>query len=125
MATFKIPNTPDCLIYITSYLANTVSIFVDRVNTLEITSAYPRFVSRLIALAGRFGVKKYGKIVIDAPITHRDIANSINMTRETASRQFERLEGKGLVEYKNRKISIRNIKRLEKELCKHYERVPI
>lgn len=116
---------PDALIFITTYLAKVVSIFVERVNSLEITNAYSRFVSRLLFLAERFGIKKYGKTIIDIPITHKDIANSINMTRETASREFEKLEKKGLAGYKDRKIVIRDLRKLERELYKNYERIPI
>jgi len=116
---------PDALIFITTYLAGVVNIFVERVNSLEITKAYPRFVSMLLFLAERFGIKKYGKTIINIPITHKDIANSINMTRETSSREFEKLKNKGLAGYEDRKIVINDLKKLERELYKNYERIPI
>ncbi len=116
---------PEVLFHLAAHLAKVVNVFVDRVESLETTNAYPRFVSGLLTLTERFGVKKYGRIIIEAPLTHKDIANSVNMTRETASREFEKLEKKNLVGYKNRKIVIKDLRKLEKELSRHYERTPI
>lgn len=101
------------------------NIFVDRVDNLEITKAYPRLVACLFSLANRFGRKSKKGVIIDIPIAQKDIANSINMSRETASREIEKLEKKGLISYKNHLIFIKNIKNLEGELFEHYEREPM
>lgn len=79
----------------------------------------------MLFLADRFGVKKGKKIIIEAPLTHSDVAMSINMTRETASRDLEELKRKGLVEYKNHLFTIKNMKRLREELAKYYEVKPL
>lgn len=106
-------------------LVSHFDVFVDRVGNLEISKAYPRLVAQLLFLSKRFG-KKVGKgVVIQVPIAHKDIASSINMTRETASREFEKLEKKGLIGYRKHSIVIKNENALKKELLKHYEREPI
>lgn len=54
-------------------------------------TARGRIIAELISLAERFGESHGNRILIEAPITHQDIADSINMTRETASRALEQL----------------------------------
>lgn len=98
------------------------NVFVDRVDNLEISKAYPRLIAHLLFLSDRFG-KKTGKgILIQIPIAHKDIAASINMTRETASREFEKLEKRGLIGYKGHLIIIKDEKKIKDELLRHYEK---
>src|SRR4029078_12613902 len=66
-----------------------LSLYTQRIQTLEYRSARGRIISELIHLAERFGKSQGEEIIINAPITHQDIADSINMTRETASRALE------------------------------------
>lgn len=98
-----------------------LEISSDRIDNLEFTSAAARLVSFLFHLVQRFGIKRASKVIISAPITHRDIANSIAMTRETASREFEKLEKKGVVGYERHHIVIYSIKKLEQVLSIHYD----
>lgn len=100
-------------------------IHVDRIDNLELTKSYPRLVARLLFLAKRFGKIRGKKIIIEVPIAHKDIANSINMTRETASRELERLEKLGLIKYQDHLIVITDISKLKQELSIHYERIPL
>ena len=92
---------------------NQFNIFADRLDNLEYTDALERVVYRLLYLAGRFGQKKGRKIIINAPITHQHIASSINLARETVSREIERLERRGLVSHQKRAIVLNDIAGLE------------
>lgn len=92
---------------------NQFNIFADRLDNLEYTDALERVVYRLLYLAGRFGQKKSKKIIINAPITHQHIASSINLARETVSREIEMLEHKGLVSHQKRLIVLNDIAGLE------------
>ena len=58
--------------------------------------------------------------MISVPLTHADIALSIAITRETASRECKKLEEEGLIKYEHRKIVVNDIKKLEEELANHY-----
>ncbi len=93
---------------------NQFNIFADRLDNLEYTDAFERVVYRLLYLAGRFGQKKGQKIIINAPITHEHIGSSINLARETVSREIEKLERKGLVSHQKRLIVLNDITALEK-----------
>lgn len=100
----------------------TLDIHIDRVGNLGLTKAYPRLVARLLSLAKRFGTVKGDSVIINIPITHKDIANSINMTRETASRELEKLVRFGLIRFgSKRMLIITNIDRLKAELENPYE----
>lgn len=104
-------------------MANVFNIHIDRIDNLEITKSYPRLISRLLSLAKRFGEedKETNTVIIKAPVTQNDIANSIAMTRETTSREISRLEKKSLISYKEHLIIINNLQKLKKELSEFYE----
>ena len=58
-------------------------------------------------------LEKQGKqIIINAPITHQDIADSINMSRETASRALEQLFNSGLMGQKDHLFTVFDIDKL-------------
>ncbi len=65
---------------------NIITVYTQRIQTLEFRSARGRIIAELLNLAERFGEGHGKEVFINAPITHQDIADSINMTRETASR---------------------------------------
>jgi CRP/FNR family transcriptional regulator len=76
---------------------NIITVYTHRIQTLEFRSARGRVIAELIHLSERFGVPHGKQVLIDAPITHQDIADSINMTRESASRALELLFEEGLL----------------------------
>lgn len=90
-------------------------IYADRLDNLQYKSAHEKVVYRLLFLAGRFGVNSDGGLLINAPVTHELIAESINLTRETVSREMEKLGKKGLVGKSGGNILLIDIKGLAKE----------
>lgn len=110
----------DALFELSDRLIDLYAEFADRVDNLEIAHSYPRVVARLICLGKKLGLKDGNNILIKAPITHKDIAASIAMTRETASRELEVLVKKRLVGYRNHFIVIYNIDKLKQELEAYY-----
>lgn len=90
---------------------------IDRVDTLESSKAYHRVIARLLSLAKRFGTQEEQKVSIHAPITHKDIAHSINLRHETFSRELEKLKRKGLVKIQSNAIVITDLEKLQKELA--------
>jgi CRP/FNR family transcriptional regulator len=98
------------------------NVYVERIENLELTNAYPRVIKRLLSLAERFGKKTDTAIILEAPIKHNDIASSINMSRETASRELETLKKKGIIDDKNHIITIKNKELLENELIEYMKK---
>jgi CRP/FNR family transcriptional regulator len=91
-----------------------LNVLADRLDNLEYTDALERVVYRLLFLAGRFGLKRGKKIIINAPITHQLIANSTNLARETVSREIETLQHRRLVSYQRRLIVLNDVATLER-----------
>jgi CRP/FNR family transcriptional regulator len=95
---------------------NIISVYTQRIQTLEFRSARGRMISELLALAERFGEKRGKEVFINAPITHQDIADSINMTRETASRALELLFEEGLMGQRDHLFTILDLPKLQAAL---------
>ena len=95
---------------------NIIAVYTQRIQTLEFRSARGRIISELLYLAERFGKVQGLEILIDAPITHQDIADSINMNRETASRALENLFEEGLMGQKDHMFTVRDLPKLQEAL---------
>jgi CRP/FNR family cyclic AMP-dependent transcriptional regulator len=74
-----------------------IAIYTQRIQILEFRSARGRIIAELLLFSERFGKNVGSAILINAPITHQDLADSINMNRETASRALEDLIEEGLI----------------------------
>lgn len=97
-------------------LLTTFDVYIDRIEELEYLKSYPRLVSSLLTFSKHFGKKIGKKVLIDVPLTHKDIGSSINMTRETVSREMEILIHKKLILYKKHLILIKDPIGLRREL---------
>jgi CRP/FNR family cyclic AMP-dependent transcriptional regulator len=97
-------------------LARQFKIFNVRIDNLEYKKADERIAYRLLFLASRFGIKDKDSVIIEAPITHTIFANSINLVRESVSREIEKLTKKGIIKKVNNHIIITNIAALEAKI---------
>jgi CRP-like cAMP-binding protein len=97
-------------------LVNTFTIYAQRIQCLGYRLPRERVIACLLDLATRFGLPHGNGVVIQAPITHQDIADSISMTRETASRALESLFEDRLVSQLNHRFMILNEPKLQGEL---------
>jgi CRP-like cAMP-binding protein len=98
-------------------LAQQFRMYSDRLENLEYQVAKQRVIYRLLFLASRFGVKDdTGNILIDVPLTHELIAHSINLSRETVSRQLEKLEHSKLIRQTGHQIICLDIDALVSKL---------
>lgn len=88
---------PDVMAELLEELVDRYHLYSGRIDNLLYSDARERSAYRLLSLANRFGVKTKEGIVIDASITHIDLAHSINMTRETFGRTLSRLQQKGII----------------------------
>ena len=88
----------------------------DRLENLEYKKASERVAYRLLFLANRFGTRHNGWLEIAAPVTHDLLANSINLSRESVSREFEKLERLFIVRRSNHHILILDPTRLARRM---------
>jgi CRP-like cAMP-binding protein len=101
---------------ILTQLVNVVAIYTQRIQILEFRSARGRVIAEMLFLSERFGSQHGSEIIIDAPITHQDIADSINMNRETASRALEQLFEEGLIGQDEHLFTIKDPVKLKEAL---------
>jgi len=89
-------NDPDFFLKLISRLINRLDAFNERIKYMVFNSAGEKVASMLVLLADRFGKKKKEGIFIQVPLTHKDIASLLGITRETVSMEMKKLEAKGI-----------------------------
>ena len=97
-------------------LVSAFTVYAQRIQNLGYRLPRERVIACLLDLADRFGSYTSEGVAIEAPITHQDIADSINISRETASRVIEQLSRHGLLSQKNHMFIIVDDKSLRAEL---------
>jgi CRP-like cAMP-binding protein len=97
-------------------LVNTFTVYAQRIQSLGYRLPRERVIACLLDLATRFGRSHAKGVIIQAPITHQDIADSISMTRETASRALESLFDDGLISQHARMFMVIDEPKLQAEL---------
>jgi CRP-like cAMP-binding protein len=93
-------------------LAQQLHVYTDRIDNLEYKKPPQRVAYRLVFLAGRFGKRLGQHLLVNAPLTHQTIADSINLARETVSREMERLEQESIIAYHHHMIVVKDTTRL-------------
>ena len=107
--------------FMQDYLAMAFWVYANRVENLGLALARDRIIYRLLFLMQRFGVKnQLGEVMLDLPITQQDMADSLKMIRETASREIEKLENEGFLSYRKHRIVILQPDKLRQELSKSH-----
>lgn len=106
---------PEVLWDVTSKILIRLRGLLERMEYSVFGSAYQKVASILVICAERFGAKFRGDIVIRVPLTHKDIANLIGLTRETTSVELKKLERLGVVSKKGRQYRIRDFEKLKTE----------
>lgn len=86
-----------------------------RMEYLVFGNANNKVASILLICAERFGRQEGGKVVVEVPLTHSDIASLVGLTRETASIEMKKLENSGLIGYRGRLVTILNLKGLRRQ----------
>ncbi len=86
-----------------------------RIEYLVTGHANTKVAAAVLACARRFGSERGDRIVVDLPLTHKDIATLVGITRETACLEMKKLERKGLITHEKRVLIVRDIEGLENE----------
>lgn len=88
---------------------------LSRMEYLAFGNAYQKVASIILICAERFGRQERGRVIIQVPLTHKDIANLVGVTRETASIEIKKLERKSLITFHGRHLIVRNQPALRRE----------
>lgn len=112
-----IKNNPETLADFTDRMLNAIDKISNRVEQLVFGNAYKRTVSALIFLSNHFADRDgSGYRKFTHKFTHNDVAHLAGITRETATREIDKLKKAGLVEYKEHMLIIPSMELLKKEM---------
>src|SRR5579871_2958386 len=84
--------------------------------SLTAGNSYTKLIASLVILAKRFGKTHNKDLLVDLLMSERDIANYAGMTRETTSRELQKLKKEGLVSFDKGAIVVHDIQKLENTL---------
>jgi len=111
-----IKDKPAVIFELLSELIEDYAESLKRIEHLVFSDAYRRVISILLYIAKHFGEKSGNGIIIHHRFTQQDIATLVGVARETASKEMAMLEKKGLIEYVDHSMLIKNVKKLDSEL---------
>lgn len=83
------------------------------IESLTTGNSYNKLVASLVILAKRFGIKEKDDIVINLKMNENDVANYAGMSRETASRELQKLKREQLVSFEKGIITVHDLEKLE------------
>lgn len=104
---------PDIMYELTTRILIRFDSLVSRMENLLFSNAHIKIAATLLMCAKGFGEDFNGDTRVNIPLTHRDIATFVGITRETTSLEMKKLEKQGLLKKSGRFIIITNMKRLE------------
>lgn len=107
---------PDVYFELTNRILIRLDGVLTRMEYLVFSNAYTKIAATLLVCAKRFGETRGENVVLQVPLTHKDIATLVGITRETTSLEMKKLEHDGYVGRDGRFLIIKNMKRLEKEI---------
>ncbi|MGH7195229.1 MAG: Crp/Fnr family transcriptional regulator [Candidatus Saccharimonadales bacterium] len=108
---------PEAALPLLDMVTNMYRLHSEHILSLEYRTVRERLISYLLYTANRFGaVQPSGKILLNVPLRHQDIASSISCSRETTSRAIGELERKGLLTNKQLFITLKNLDELRSYL---------
>lgn len=112
---------PDIFFELTNRLLVRFDGVLARMEYLVFSNAYTKVATTLLMCARGFGEENGDQVIVKVPLTHKDIATMIGITRETTSLEMKKLERKGLVTRKGKFLIINNFKLLENEALPNNE----
>ena len=108
-------NNPQVLWEATSKILTRLRGLLERMEYMVFGNAYQKVASILVICAERFGMVKNHGILIRVPLTHRDVASLIGLTRETASVELKKLENARIISKSGGRILVKNFEKLKEE----------
>jgi CRP/FNR family transcriptional regulator len=108
-----IKSNPELFYDLTTRLLVRFDGVLSRMENLLFCSAHVKVAATLLMCAKGFGEEYNGNTLVKVPLTHRDIATLVGITRETTSLEMKKLEKQGLLTKSGRFIVITDLKRLE------------
>ena len=106
---------PEALWDVTGKILIRLRGILERMEYMVFGNAHQKVSSILVICAERFGVKRDGEILIRVPLTHRDIASLIGLTRETTSVELKKLDKMKIISKKGGLFRVQKLEKLKEE----------
>lgn len=107
--------SPDVFFDLSTQIMDRFDGMLARMEYMVWSKAYTKIAATLLICAKRFGQIHNNTVLIEVPLTHRDIATMVGLTRETTSIEMKKLEKKGLLSRQGKLLFIKNLSLLEQE----------
>lgn len=111
-----IKNHTDIYFELTTRMLNRFTGVLTRMESLVFSNAYTKIATTLLICGKSIGEERNDDLIISPPLTHRDIATLVGITRETTSLEMKKLENEGHIRKYQGRIHIKNWRKLEKDL---------
>lgn len=111
-----IKENPDVLYELTNRILVRFNGMLSRMEYMVFSNAYIKVATTLLVCSRRFGQQTADGTIIQVPLTHKDIATFIGITRETTSIEMKKLEKQGYVKRIGKLMLLKDLAKLEKEL---------
>jgi CRP/FNR family transcriptional regulator len=93
-------------------------VSIQRVENMSLGNSYLRLAHQLVFYARIFGIEIPQGIKIILPLTHLNLSEILNISRETVSLAMIQLKNKGLIIKQGRSIIVPDIDKLESEFAR-------
>ncbi len=94
------------------YALHIIQQQTERIDNLQEEQIVQRLLERLVYIANRFGIQDGDSFIISIPMSHVDLATSINTTRETVNRHMKNFEKLGILSLRKKIIRIKSIQQV-------------
>lgn len=109
-------SNPDIYYELTTRVLIRFDGVLTRMEYLVFSNAYVKVATTLLICAKRFGEGSGEEVIVKVPLTHRDIAALVGITRETTSLEMKKLEREGFLGRSGKLLIVKNVKQLEEKL---------
>lgn len=113
-----IKSDSEVLFDLTTRFSIAIKGLMNRIEQLVSQGTYSKVASLLLYLADTSVDRDNNRHLIDLKFSHDQIGTWVGATRETVSRQMEKLEKKRIITHHDHKIIINDIERLKEEVTK-------
>jgi|GEM_PF-321343 len=86
-----------------------------RIESMAFSNAYIKVATILLTCAEDLGENDRDRVTLRVPLTHKDIATMVGLTRETTSLEMKKLERKGLLKKHRNHLVITSFTSLKRE----------
>lgn len=108
-------NNPLLNLQLTKWLGLRLRRFEEKLSDLAFNDVTKRIISFLIRYADDFGKMKGGTVHISSFLSHQEIAYLTATSRQTVSTFLNELQGKGLIDFTRKSLTILNLDKLQSE----------